>query len=1460
MLEKKFVPSTKPDFLTGGGEMEKLIRTFDWSKTPIGPLESWSMSLKHAVNMCLTSDFPNLIYCGSDFTSIYNDAFIPICGNKHPDGVLGIPGRVAHREIWKIIEPILQLVMTTGKSERKEDLLLPLYRTGFLEENYFTLAHGPIGLMEGRIEGVFVTVFNTTPHVIHARHLQTLKDLGISPNEAKTVEECCRLVAKTLEHNDADIPFALLYLLEAEHNQAILQGTTRLEPGTEVSPKILSLDESKSIWPLARVIKSNTLELVDVSHHLSLPSGRWDERPKQAVLVPIVASDHKSLIGTLIAGISPRRAFDENYRNFFNLVTSLISSAIVNTQAYEKEQQRAEALAKIDRAKTVFFSNVSHEFRTPLTLLLDPLEEAIADTKHPLQPQQVERLQMARRSALRLLKLTNTLLDFSRIEAGRMQAHYEATDLAKLTIDLSSMFRAAMEKAGLQFKVEMEFLDEPVYVDRDMWEKIIFNLLSNAFKYTLQGNITVALKKKDHHLELSVSDSGVGIPIDELPKIFERFHRVADVHGRSHEGTGIGLALIQELAKLHGGIISVTSQVGKGSTFTVSIPLGKAHLPAEQIRSQQLSTYAPGAIGSVFVEEALRWLPVKKESKEALELPIPISTTLSASPTPTLKAKILFADDNADMREYVGNLLGLHYEVTVVADGEAALQEALAQKFDLILSDIMMPKLDGFQLTQALRKNPQTKWLPIILLSARAGEEARIEGLAQGADDYLVKPFSAKELLAHIRTHVQLGRIRAELKKTVDELQQTNISLAKSEKNYRTLTAISPVGIFHIDKAGQVTYFNQKGYEMLGLTAEEALGEKWAQALHPEDKAGVLQLWDKTKQGEIERFKAEYRFLRKDGSIVWIAGEVIPEKDSSGVIQSYIGTITDITELVNSQKNYRILTAISPVGIFHIDKAGQVTYFNQKGYEMLGLTAEEALGEKWAQALHPEDKAGVLQLWDKTKQGEIERFKAEYRFLRKDGSIVWIAGEVIPEKDSSGVIQSYIGTITDITELRNLEKERHEAAEKYRQQLEQFTDTLCHELRNPLNGIYGNVSLLIPLLATLEESIRKVNVQVLSTTFRDECLTTITEFQKGVEYIKQCAKYQKVIMDDVLNLSKLEAKKVQLNEENLEPKKVIQEVVSMLAADISRKKLKLNLEFGYPDICVIGDSTRLAQVLINLLSNAIKFTPEKGEITLGLRLLEQTTDHTILQFMVKDTGMGMIKEEQDQLFQRFAQASSKIFKEHGGSGLGLVISKDLVELMGGKITVESKKGQGTQFTFTINCKNAEKEEQRITESKLVTKVGQAPADLQILIVEDNLINQQILRKQLEQAGYRCQVANHGQEALELFKATPINFIFMDLEMPVMNGLEATKAIRELEKGKEWQRPEVPIIGLSGNVRPEQMDEALGTGMNDYLAKPYERAQLLEKIAHYTQKCTTATEPVATSLQSGGQSTNYRKSI
>ena len=1340
MLEKKFVPSTKPDFLTGGGEMEKLIRTFDWSKTPIGPLESWSMSLKHAVNMCLTSDFPNLIYCGSDFTSIYNDAFIPICGNKHPDGVLGIPGRVAHREIWKIIEPILQLVMTTGKSERKEDLLLPLYRTGFLEENYFTLAHGPIGLMEGRIEGVFVTVFNTTPHVIHARHLQTLKDLGISPNEAKTVEECCRLVAKTLEHNDADIPFALLYLLEAEHNQAILQGTTRLEPGTEVSPKILSLDESKSIWPLARVIKSNTLELVDVSHHLSLPSGRWDERPKQAVLVPIVASDHKSLIGTLIAGISPRRAFDENYRNFFNLVTSLISSAIVNTQAYEKEQQRAEALAKIDRAKTVFFSNVSHEFRTPLTLLLDPLEEAIADTKHPLQPQQVERLQMARRSALRLLKLTNTLLDFSRIEAGRMQAHYEATDLAKLTIDLSSMFRAAMEKAGLQFKVEMEFLDEPVYVDRDMWEKIIFNLLSNAFKYTLQGNITVALKKKDHHLELSVSDSGVGIPIDELPKIFERFHRVADVHGRSHEGTGIGLALIQELAKLHGGIISVTSQVGKGSTFTVSIPLGKAHLPAEQIRSQQLSTYAPGAIGSVFVEEALRWLPVKKESKEALELPIPISTTLSASPTPTLKAKILFADDNADMREYVGNLLGLHYEVTVVADGEAALQEALAQKFDLILSDIMMPKLDGFQLTQALRKNPQTKWLPIILLSARAGEEARIEGLAQGADDYLVKPFSAKELLAHIRTHVQLGRIRAELKKTVDELQQTNISLAKSEKNYRTLTAISPVGIFHIDKAGQVTYFNQKGYEMLGLTAEEALGEKWAQALHPEDKAGVLQLWDKTKQGEIERFKAEYRFLRKDGSIVWIAGEVIPEKDSSGVIQSYIGTITDITE------------------------------------------------------------------------------------------------------------------------LRNLEKERHEAAEKYRQQLEQFTDTLCHELRNPLNGIYGNVSLLIPLLATLEESIRKVNVQVLSTTFRDECLTTITEFQKGVEYIKQCAKYQKVIMDDVLNLSKLEAKKVQLNEENLEPKKVIQEVVSMLAADISRKKLKLNLEFGYPDICVIGDSTRLAQVLINLLSNAIKFTPEKGEITLGLRLLEQTTDHTILQFMVKDTGMGMIKEEQDQLFQRFAQASSKIFKEHGGSGLGLVISKDLVELMGGKITVESKKGQGTQFTFTINCKNAEKEEQRITESKLVTKVGQAPADLQILIVEDNLINQQILRKQLEQAGYRCQVANHGQEALELFKATPINFIFMDLEMPVMNGLEATKAIRELEKGKEWQRPEVPIIGLSGNVRPEQMDEALGTGMNDYLAKPYERAQLLEKIAHYTQKCTTATEPVATSLQSGGQSTNYRKSI
>ena len=514
-----------------------------------------------------------------------------------------------------------------------------------------------------------------------------------------------------------------------------------------------------------------------------MPKGPWADPPRQALVLPVPSSIPHKIAALLVVGVSARIELDDQYRGFFELATAQVATALANARAYEEERRRAEALAEIDRAKTAFFSNVSHEFRTPLALMLAPLEDALADPQRPLPLEQRGRLETAHRNSLRLLKLVNTLLDFSRIEAGRVEARYEATDLARLTAELASNFRSAMDRAGLRFVVNCPPLPAPVHVDRDMWEKIVLNLLSNAFKFTFDGEIAVTLGHAGECVELAVRDTGTGIAPEEISHLFERFYRAKGVRARTHEGTGIGLALVQELVRLHGGTVRVESVPGEGSTFTVSIPAAGPHAP--QLTLGTLASTSLGA--SPFVEEALRWLPSAdlERSREP-----DISTASALLPPEAAHAhdgaapggRILLADDNADMRDYVGRLLREHWTVEAVADGRAALEAARRHVPDLVLSDVMMPGLDGFELLRALRADPRTSTVPVILLSARAGEEARVEGLQAGADDYVVKPFTARELIARLHTHLTLARMRHEAARQA-EAARTEAEAASSAKD-----------------------------------------------------------------------------------------------------------------------------------------------------------------------------------------------------------------------------------------------------------------------------------------------------------------------------------------------------------------------------------------------------------------------------------------------------------------------------------------------------------------------------------------------------------------------------------------------------------------------------------------------------------------------------------------------------
>jgi signal transduction histidine kinase/DNA-binding response OmpR family regulator len=422
------------------------------------------------------------------------------------------------------------------------------------------------------------------------------------------------------------------------------------------------------------------------------------------------------------------------------------------------EQRQAQILAELDRTRTIFFANVSHELRTPLTLLLGPLEAALASAESPEQRAQLE---LAQRNAQRLLKLTNALLDFARIEAGRVDAIFELTDLATLTADLAGAFRSAIEMAGLRLIVDCPPLppDVEVYVDPDLWEKVVLNLLSNALKFTFAGEIEVGLHvvNAGRDIELRVRDTGVGIPADELPRLFERFYRVRNQRSRTQEGSGIGLALVQEVIKVHGGTIVARSAVGMGSVFIATLPTGRAALPPERVRTyHQLESAKNGA--HVFVDEAIGW-SVDGADTPATSTPQPVPVTTSVAPS-TAKPRILVVDDNPEMRTYLARLLAAGHTVRTVPNSQFALNAIAADPPDLVIADVMLPGASGIDLVRVIRGDPRTYAIPVVLLSARAGEEARVAGLEAGADDYLGKPFAARELLARVGAHLALQRQR----------------------------------------------------------------------------------------------------------------------------------------------------------------------------------------------------------------------------------------------------------------------------------------------------------------------------------------------------------------------------------------------------------------------------------------------------------------------------------------------------------------------------------------------------------------------------------------------------------------------------------------------------------------------------------------------------------------------------
>lgn len=1021
---------TNENIFAGGGEMAERMRALDWSQTPLGAVETWQQSLKTAVRLILNSRFSMFIWWGKELVYLYNDAYLPTLGIHHPQA-LGRSASEVWSEIWQDVEPQVKMVVERGEATWNEELLLFLERRGFKEETYHTFSYSPIIGEDNQIGGLFCAVSEDTQKVLNRRRLQTLRDLGERTiAEAKTVTEACRTAAEVLSENPFDLPFAAIYLLDADGRQARLAETIRLDDNAAAAPSAIEIDQPTDIWEFERVLNDERgRQITDIEQKFGrLSAGAWsDDNAREAFIVPLAKTGtHDFPAGFLVAGVSPRLVFDADYQGFLELVAGHIATSISNAEALEAERKRVAALAELDRAKTEFFSNVSHEFRTPLTLMLGNLEEVLRNDEN-LPETGREQIETAHRNSLRLLKLVNNLLDFSRIEAGKATVHFEATDLALFTAELASGFRAGIEKAGIKLKVDCPPLSEPIAIDREMWEKIVLNLLSNAFKFTLRGEIEVGLRETSDDVELKVRDTGVGIPADELPNVFERFHRVRTIQGRSHEGTGIGLSLVQELVSLHLGTIEAASKPGKGTVFTIRIPKTGRDAAGQGRKIENLDVL-PGFAEKPPIRRQNYLLDtaegdhseVSDDSAEASLLPFYPS------------AKILLADDNADMRAYIARLLRKNgYAVETAEDGQAALenlQTASISLPDLVLTDVMMPRLDGFELIAEIRKGERSREIPVIMLSARAGEESKIEGFEAGADDYLIKPFSARELLARVNSVIELSRMRHAIEA---ERKRFDENLRQSQAHLQLTTEAAQIGTWewHIEQNEIIwSPIHKKlwGYELMpaAITIED-----WARRIIESDLPQAQEAIEKCLRREGD-YDIEYRITPIGGDeIRWIRSTGKAVFEDSGKAVMMLGVSFDITErkqaeelLQKSEAEFRELANAVPQIVWVSDHHGIPVFVNQQWTEFTGLdTGQSGLPGKARDIIHPDDRKTVFGSWNQAIQNGTV-FEVEGRLKnQRTGVYRWFLMRSVPAYDAAGKAVKWFGTLTDITTGKSAE-------------------------------------------------------------------------------------------------------------------------------------------------------------------------------------------------------------------------------------------------------------------------------------------------------------------------------------------------------------------------------------------------------------------------------------------------------
>lgn len=972
------------------------------------------------------------------------------------------------------------------------------------------------------------------------------------------------------------------------------------------------------------------------------------------------------------------------------------------------------ALAEANYAKTAFLSQVSRELREPLSLVLSPVDDLLRAPPPTMAPEARDLIAVAHRNSLRLLKLVNALVDYAQIEAGRMRAEFKPTDLAAFTRDLASSFRAMIERAGIGYVVDCPPLPEPIHVDRDLWEKIVLNLISNAFKFTLTGEIRVALRMVGDCAELTVTDSGAGIPAEARPYLFERFHRVAGVPARTAAGAGFGLALVRELVRLHGGTIHVDSEPGRGSTFTVFLRTGKAHLPPVAAAAAPNRERPPSSLAAAFTAEAAGW------DDPTLERAAPESEP-AALPGQS-RGRVLVVDANADMRRYMTRLLSERFDVTGVADGATALELIRTRRPDLVVCDAMAPQLDGFGLLQAIRSRTELRTLPVILLSARAGEDSRIEGFDAGADDYLVKPFSARELQARVNVHLHLARLRGRAEERERELRTRAEGYASAlkestERLSASLTAAG-TGTFRWDLRTDQLDFDAPLVRLTGLTRPPGpipLAEILA-LVHPDDRARAEAAGRAiVEQGE--NLDLEFRVVQPSGAIRWLEGKGRTFFDDTGAVAYMTGALVDITKRKQAEmfvwRQRDVLEQIvqgAPLAdvletlTLDLEQVAERTLFAvvmmaERDGRRLRFAAGRRCPAAWrplldgieiglesgscgaAAARH--ERVIVRDVmtsphWSGLRTDAVRlglRACWSTPILSSRGTVLGTFAVYAPDPSAPTDAEVRFVDIVTRTAAIAFERDQSEAALKESQaQLAEYAQRLEERVQERTARLQETISELESFSYSISHDMRAPlrAMQSFAQILAEDCGDRIGH--EGKDYIRRiigASERMDRLIQDVLTYSRATRHEIDLG-----PVDVGALLDGIVESYPQFQPPQARIEIRRPLAPVIGNSAALTQCLANLVGNAIKFVAPG--VTPHVEIwTERHADR--VRLLVRDNGIGIEPEAHEKIFHIFYQLD----RSYQGTGIGLAVVRKAAERMGGTVGLMSIPGHGSTFHLDL---------------------------------------------------------------------------------------------------------------------------------------------------------------------------------